>query len=276
MPRVSRAILVGYPHHITQRGNYRQTVFSDADDYARYLKFLARYTEKYGLEIWAYCLMPNHVHLVGVPSAGDSMAMTFRTLHMLYAQYYNEKNGVTGHLWQGRFFSCALDERHTYAAVRYVELNPVRGGIVASPGDYPWSSAKSHIDGTPDPVLSGLCFVRDTVTDWRQYLGEPQDAEAQKNIIKATGSGHPCGAVDFVRRMEAVLGRRFIPRPAGRPRRRQTAMPGGTGRGEEKPPGAAQAEAQTGAGAQGDTPADRLPNAAGSGENLLFPIFPKP
>jgi putative transposase len=153
-----------------------------------------------------------------VPAAADSLARTFNTVHMQYAQYYNQKRQAKGHLWQGRFFSCVLDERHTYAAVRYVELNPARSSMVASPEEYPWSSAKSHVTGFSDPVLSGRCFLLETVKDWRQYLGEENDPDAQKKVITATNSGHPCGADGFVRQMEAVIGRRFIPRPAGRPR----------------------------------------------------------
>jgi putative transposase len=217
MPRRPRSVAVDYPHHITQRGNYRQAIFSDAEDYAQYLKWLARYTRQYGLEIWAYCLMPNHVHFVGVPRAGDALARTFNTVHMQYAQYYNQKSETKGHLWQGRFFSCVLDERHTYAAVRYVELNPVRSKMVASPEEYPWSSARSHITRTPDPVLSG-CFLTETVTDWRRYLGEENDPEAQKRVIQATQSGHPCGEENFVKKMETTIGRRLAPLPVGRPR----------------------------------------------------------
>jgi putative transposase len=107
MPRISRAIAVGYPHHITQRGNYRQTVFAEADDYAKYLDFLARYAPQYDLEIWAYCLMPNHVHMVCVPRQSDSLSRTLHTVHMKYALYFNKKKDAIGHLWQGRFFSCA-------------------------------------------------------------------------------------------------------------------------------------------------------------------------
>jgi putative transposase len=221
MPRISRTVAIGYPHHLTQRGNYRQTVFGHADDYAYYLNLFAKYSRKYGLEIWAYCLMPNHVHFVGVPGAADSLARTFNTVHMRYAQYYNQKNETKGHLWQGRFFSCALDERHTYAAVRYVELNPVRSGMVASPEAYPWSSAKGHLTECPDPVLSGRCFLTETVQDWRQFLGEEKDLDARKQLIKATGNGHPCGAEDFVRQIESLTGRRFQPRPAGRPRNKK-------------------------------------------------------
>jgi putative transposase len=217
MPRMSRAIAVGYPHHVTQRGNYRQTVFREADDYARYLELLALYSRRHNLDIWAYCLMPNHVHIVGVPGSPDSLASVFRTVHMMYSQHFNHKANAVGHLWQGRYYSCALDERHVYAAVRYVELNPVRAGLVASALEYPWSSAKSHLTGVADGVLSGLSFLDETVRDWKEYLQEPPDAEAQDGLFKATKTGRPCGNNDFVAQVEGILGRRFTARPAGRP-----------------------------------------------------------
>ncbi len=217
MPRVSRAIAVGYPHHVTQRGNYRQTVFAEESDYTRYLEVLAGFAPKYGLDIWAYCLMPNHIHIVGVPGSQESLARTFNTVHMLYAQYFNRKRNATGHLWQGRFFSCVLDERHLYAAVRYVELNPVRSGIATTPQDYPWCSAKAHVTGTHDPVLSGRCFLTETVKDWTKYLGEDQDREATDSVIKATRIGRPCGKENFVKQMEILLDRRLTAPPRGRP-----------------------------------------------------------
>jgi putative transposase len=217
MPRISRAIAVGYPHHITQRGNYRQTVFAEAEDYGKYLELLAHFAPRYGLEIWAYCLMPNHVHIVGVPGADDAMAGVFRTVHMLYSQYFNRKAGFVGHLWQGRYYSCALDEPHVHAAVRYVEMNPVRAGIVASAEDYPWSSAKSHVTGIADPVLSGHCFLAETIQDWKQYLAEAPNQTAGTKLIKSTKTGRPCGEDDFVTRLEALLGRRFATLPPGRP-----------------------------------------------------------
>jgi putative transposase len=217
MPRIARAIAIGYPHHITQRGNYRQTVFAEEGDYARYVELLSGFAPKYGLEIWAYCLMPNHVHFVGIPGRQESLSRTFNTVHMLYAQYFNRKRNAIGHLWQGRFFSCVLDERHLYAAVRYVELNPVRGGIVEAPQDYLWCSAKSHITGVADPVLAGRCFLSETVKDWGQYLRQDQDREATDGVIKATKIGRPCGSEDFVRQMEGLLNRRFTALPRGRP-----------------------------------------------------------
>jgi putative transposase len=217
MPRVSRAIAVGYPHHFTQRGNYRQTVFAEEGDYARYSELLADFAPRYGLEIWAYCLMPNHVHLIGVPGRQESPARTFNTVHMLYAQYFNRKQGATGHLWQGRFFSCVLDERHLYAAVRYVELNPVRGGLASAPQDYPWCSAKAHLTGVHDPIMSGRCFLTERIEDWGRYLGEDQDREATEEVVKATKIGRPCGKEDFVKEMESLLNRRLTAPPRGRP-----------------------------------------------------------
>jgi len=243
MSRLPRAIAVGYPHHVTQRGNHHQTVFSEAGDYSRYLNWLAQYTEKYGFEVWAYCLMPNHVHLVGVPGSGDSLARAFNTVHMKYAQDYNRRNGETGHLWQGRFFSCVLDERHTYAAIRYVEMNPVRGGLCGRPEDYPWSSARAHMAGIQPPPLSGQCPLLKTVGNWREYLSPAgldgagsvttgrdaagQDTAEWDAVVKATQNGHPCGPEDFVRRMEGILGRTFAIRPRGRPR---------SGSGKDGPP----------------------------------------
>lgn len=235
MPRISRAIAVGYPHHVTQRGNYRQTVFAEADDYRKYLDYLAQYAPQCDLEIWAYCLMPSHVHMVCVPRQPNSLSRTLHTVHMKYALYFNKKKDTIGHLWQGRFFSCALDERHVYAAVRYVERNPLRGGLVSAPGDYPWSSAKVHIAGKSDPVLSGSCFLTETVTDWRQYLGPGTgtgtgtgpdsgqvtgpDTKEETAVIKATLTGRPCGGEDFVKGVEEHLGRILTPQLRGRPRK---------------------------------------------------------
>lgn len=222
MPRLSRAIAVGYPHHIMQWGNYRQTVFSEAADYNCYLELMSHFAPKHGLEIWAYCLMPNHVHFIGVPSRQESMARTFSTVHMLYAQQFNRRKKIRGHLWQGRFFSCALDERHLRAAIRHIELNPVMAGLATAPQDHPWSSARSRLNGADDPLLS-YCFMAESMVDWGQYLGEDQDRDAAENVIKATRAGRPCGGEDFVSRIERLLNRRFAARPRGRPRKKPNA-----------------------------------------------------
>jgi len=146
MPRIARIVATGYPHHITQRGNYRQTVFVKDSEYSDYLKWLDEYTKKYKLAILAYCLMPNHVHFAAIPEEKDSLAKTFNACHMRYSQYFNKKNRLTGHLWQGRFYSCILDERHLYAICRYIENNPVRAKLVKKPENWQWSSAKTHLN----------------------------------------------------------------------------------------------------------------------------------
>ena len=130
MPRQSRIVLPDIPHHITQRGNYRQTVFEEAADYKQYCSWVKEYAEKYDLTILAFCLMENHIHFIVVPHTADALAKAFNTIHMRYSQYLNRKHGVRGHLWQGRYFSCFMDDQHLYRAIRYAERNPVRVGIV--------------------------------------------------------------------------------------------------------------------------------------------------
>ncbi len=177
MPRISRAVAVGYPHHIAQRGNYQQHVFEDEEDYIQYLQWLKEYSQKYSLKIWAYCLMNNHVHFVCMPMKDDSLARTFNTLHMRYSQYFNKKKKVTGHLWQGRFYSSSLDERHLYAAIRYVENNPVRAKIVEKPHEYKWSSARAHVYRRIDHVLTNDCYLGKEIKNWLSlsYLMEKED-----------------------------------------------------------------------------------------------------
>ena len=219
MPRIARAVAVNYPHHITQRGNYHQLVFEQRDDFVRYLNWLKIYTEKYSVKIWAYCLMNNHVHFIAVPMKPDSLAKTFNTLHMRYSQHINMRNKTTGHLWQGRFFSCALDERHLYAGVRYVENNPVRALITKQAEEYPWSSARSHTKKISDSFLSDSCYLTDEIKDWSKYLREKEDASLIKEIRKNTKTGRPCGDDKFLLKVEDMIGRRLAPLPWGRPRK---------------------------------------------------------
>ena len=136
-----------YPLHVTQRGNYRQSVFENDDDRRQYLVWLKEYKAKHGLRIWAWCLMDNHVHLVCVPGGPRSLCEALRHTHMRYAGYMNRQRGVQGHFWQGRFYSCVLDDEHLWAAVRYVERNPVRNGLAARAEEYPWSSAGARVSG---------------------------------------------------------------------------------------------------------------------------------
>jgi len=169
MPRNARIVAPGFPHHITQRGNYRQKVFENDADRKKYLALIKEYSGKYGLKIWAYCLMVNHVHFIAVPSSADSLSKTLRQANTFYSAYFNRKMEQTGHLWQGRYYSCVLDEPHLVTAVRYVENNPVRAGLVSKAEDYLWSSAAGHVYGVNDPLLSEDLPLLNMITDWREY-----------------------------------------------------------------------------------------------------------
>lgn len=219
MPRIARAVAVGFPHHITQRGNYRQRVFENDDDYLQYLEWLQIYSKKYALNIWAYCLMNNYVHFIAVPMEDNSLAKTFNTLHMRYSQHINSRQENRGHLWQGRFFSCALDERHLYAAVRYVENNPVRAHLVKKAENYRWSSAYAHANGKIDKVLADNCYMVEKIKDWSAYIREEEDTVLVEDIRQNTKTGRPCGDDRFVMKMEKLLGRKLTALPKGRPRK---------------------------------------------------------
>ncbi len=145
MPRRARLVFEGVVHHITQRGNYRQNVFEDDSDKSKYIEFIREYSEKYGMKIYAYCLMSNHVHFIAAPVKEDSLAMIFKYSNMRYSSYFNRKNRRSGHLWQGRFYSCPLQFEHALEALRYVERNPVRARMVELPWEYEWSSAREHV-----------------------------------------------------------------------------------------------------------------------------------
>ena len=147
MPRIARAVIPGIAHHVTQRGNRREDIFFEEADRQRYLRLLLEYSSKHGLRILAYCLMTDHVHLVCIPERARTFGSVFRPLDLRYTQHINLALGLTGRLWQGRPFSCALDEEHLIAAVRYVERNPVRARMVRKAEQYPWSSAAAHCGG---------------------------------------------------------------------------------------------------------------------------------
>ena len=221
MPRIARVVAVEYPHHITQKGNYQQAVFDSEEDYIQYLQWLKDYCHKYSLKIWAYCLMSNHVHFIGVPMKNYSLSRTLNTLHMRYSQYFNQKKKVKGHLWQGRFYSCVLDERHLYAAIRYVENNPVRAGIVEKPYEYKWSSARGHIYKDADPVLSNDCYLINEIDNWFSYLMEKEEETITNDIRRNTKTGRPCGDDIFIKAIEGFFNRRLRALPKGRPLKRK-------------------------------------------------------
>lgn len=219
MARLARSVIAGYPHHVVQRGNHEQPVFGIETDYRHYLEWLREYSAHYEVGIWAYCLMPNHVHFVCVPKTEDSLARAFNTLHMRYAQYFNGKNAVCGHLWRARFMSCALDGPSAHEEVRFVETNPVRKGIVERAEDYPWSSARSHVTGAPDPLLADGRFFQNASSNWGAYLTDRGEELIIRRVRERLKTGRPAGDVSFLRELEGIVGRRLEALPRGRPRK---------------------------------------------------------
>ena len=223
MPRIARIVAIGYPHHITQRGNYRQTVFTDNSEYSQYLTWLNEYADKNKLLMLAYCLMPNHVHFVAIPKKEDSLAKTFNTCHMRYSQYFNKRNKIRGHLWQGRFYSCILDERHLYATIRYIESNPVRAKLVKKAENWQWSSTKAHLSKNKGKSIFTLADVANyiEVDDWREYLSQKEDESIIAKIRSNTLSGKPLGNEIFISKLEKICGSSLKTLPRGRPKKKK-------------------------------------------------------
>ena len=218
MPRLARAVVPDLPHHVTQRGNRRQPTFFGPEDYVLYKQLMAEWCRKCGVEIWAYCLMPNHVHLVAVPETSDGLRRAVGEAHRRYTAEVNRREGWSGYLWQGRFASFPMDERYTLAAARYVELNPVRAKLVSRADDYPWSSARAHLEGRDDELVT-VTPLLSRIGDWSRFLGEPAQDGVLKELRSHANTGRPLGTEDFLDEVERQLGRVLRPRKPGPPPR---------------------------------------------------------
>lgn len=221
MARIARIVAPEYPHHITQRGNYRQDVFKDDADRRHYLTLIAEYSRKFNVTVLAYCLMDNHVHFIVIPHNKDSLADTWRIVHTRYSQYFNKKLKTAGHLWQGRYYSCILDEQHLLAAARYVERNPVRAGMVKKPFDYIWSSARNHAAISHNDIVdSGSLFKYIEIEQgkWKSFVDKSDNPVLLTAIRKYTMTGRPLGSNVFVQRLEKEFGATLHALPVGRPK----------------------------------------------------------
>ncbi|MDP8222190.1 MAG: transposase [Candidatus Lernaella stagnicola] len=242
MARNPRIVVAGYPHHVTHRGNRGEKIFRSDKDRQKYLALLKKYVEQYEVAVLSYCLMPNHVHLVLVPTIITGLAGVLHDTHGVYATYFNETHETTGHLWQGRYYSTPMDERHMWAAIRYVERNSVRAGMACHAADYRWSSAPAHCGKTADPLIKPSPLLDDRSLDWPWFLSGEEDPY-EKKVRTDTMAGMPCGSPFFVAFLEILLGRKFsaeapetdrrpVFRPAPRLRKSpaqiptQTAFPG--------------------------------------------------
>jgi putative transposase len=226
MSRRPRVVLPGVPHHVTQRGNNRQPVFFSDGDRVRYIQILGEHSRRHGASILGWCLMTNHVHLVVIPGATDSLALTLGQAHAQYSMEQNRRQDRVGHLWQNRFFSCPLDDAHLLAALHYVDVNPVRAGITAQPWNWRWSSARAHssprfFDEFLDwPWMEWMEQARLGAwshTDWKESLAQATPQEEVARVRRATKLGEPLGSDSFVQALEAQAGRRLRVLARGRP-----------------------------------------------------------
>jgi REP-associated tyrosine transposase len=218
MARIARVVVPGLPHHVTQRGNRREPVFFGADDYQLYRRLIATAARRAGAAVWAYCLMPNHVHLIVTPADADGLRATFAEAHRRYTGAINARFRWTGHLFQGRFGAVVMDEPHLLAAVRYIALNPVVAGLVSHAGDWPWSSARAHLAGEDDE-LATVAPLRALIRDFAALLAAPADPATTARIERAPTIGRPLGAPEWIAALERRVGRPLAPgKPGPKPR----------------------------------------------------------
>ncbi|MFV0436462.1 MAG: transposase [Desulfopila sp.] len=227
MPRRPRIILPGIPLHIIQRGNNRQACFFTDEDYRLYLAWLGEYSCNTNCEIHAYVLMNNHVHLLLTPKYKESAGDLMKRLGQRYVQYINRTYGRSGTLWEGRFRSCVIEEDvYLLTCQRYIELNPVRAGIVNHPGEYTWSSYQINGEGKPSLLISHHPLYHDLGHDesertaaYRALFRQELESREIADIRRATNGNFALGSNSFQEKMANMLGRRVAPGKAGRPRK---------------------------------------------------------
>ena len=217
MPRQARIVLSGYLHHVTQRGNYRQNIFFEDQDRVVYLKYFNENAQKYGVQVYAFCLMDNHVHFIVKPLAENSLAKTFRVTHQRYSLYLNNRLKQFGHRWQSRFYSCVLLGEHIAKAIRYVERNPVRAGMVQVPWQYVWSSARAHL-GKKYKIITITDIEEDYhIGSWKNYIANEDIQEDMINIRQSTQQGKAAGPLSSIQNMEMIVNRKLLVSNRGRP-----------------------------------------------------------
>ena len=218
MARMARVVVPGIPHHVVQRGVRKMQVFFSNEDKVMYLKVLKYQASRFKLRIWSYCLMDNHVHLIVVPRQEESLTKAIAETHRRYSRMINFREGWRGYLWQGRFSSFPLDETYLFAAVRYVERNPVRAKIVQKAEDYPWSSARPHNLKEKNPLLSDFHLIHD-IMNWSDYL-KIKDEEVNLKYFRRHGAtGRPLGEMGFIRKLEESTGIKLTrQKPGPKPR----------------------------------------------------------
>lgn len=220
---MSRVVVPGLPHHVTQRGVRSLPIFRDDKDRRLYLQLLREQAQRFGLRFLAWCLMTNHVHLIVVPKRRESLSRGIGEAHRLYTRMRNFREGVRGYLFQGRFGSCVLDEAHLVRAARYVEMNPVHARLAGKPEAYRWSSASYHLGRVRTDPLDTDRRVVDLCGDWGAFLRGAVEGDEERELERRLSTGRPWGNKAFVRRLEKKLGRQLTALkggwPKGRPRK---------------------------------------------------------
>jgi putative transposase len=214
LARLPRLVIPGIPYHVTQRGNRRATTFFEDSDFAVYRALLAEAARRAEASVWAYCLMPNHVHLIVVPSDPDGLRRTFADAHRRYTGFINGRHRWTGHLWQGRYGAAAMDEAHLIHAARYVALNPVRARLCERAGEWPWSSVDAHLAGADDELVT-VAPLLDRIGDFAAFLGTAEDQQATRALRMAETTGRPVGSAAWIAQLEQATGRLLAPRKRG-------------------------------------------------------------
>lgn len=232
MARLPRLTLPGYPHHVIQRGNNRQPIFSVLADYELLLHLLDENARKFGVAIHAYVLMSNHFHLLATPETEEGIPQMMQAVGRRYVRHFNQRNQRSGTLWEGRYRSTLIQaERHLLACMAYIDLNPVRAGLVAEAGDYPWSShhhfAGRRIDRliTPHPLyweLGNTPFAREAA--YVELVRNGISGAQQQALTESALRGWALGEADYVADLQRRTGRRVSRARAGRPVTRQADL----------------------------------------------------
>jgi len=220
MPRIARIVHAGYPHHIIQRGNNRQSIFWNDQDRRLYLMLLKKYSKLCECKIHAYCLMTNHVHILAVPQHNLSLSKMMQKISLTFTQHINRKYRRTGRLWECRFHSALVDTDAYFLTVcRYIERNPTRAKMVNKPTEYPWSSAKTNTSQNSDNIIEPIWNTYVEREEYIRFLNKNEEKEEIELIAKSTITGKPIGTEKFLTQIEKTLRRKVIVFPRGRPRK---------------------------------------------------------
>jgi len=224
MPRAARIIVPGYPHHVIQHGSGPEAVFLDVGDYLAYLKLLRRFCDQYRVEVLAWCLLPDHVHLLAIPGDADALAKAMGSASLVYTQHLNRKYRRSGRSWQNRYYSCLVDAGdYLLSAAGFIERHPLRAGKARRPEEWPWSSARQHLLGKPDPLITSSFPGFPAAENWRLYLQSESPLDAALRL--ATSTGRPFAGPELIARLEQRLGKTLTAKRRGRPRKQPVPTP---------------------------------------------------